>query len=117
MKKVDLKTGMLVKIKNGKYLKVTRDNVINKTTATVLEGSNNGVMSWDSINEDLSTNSGNIYNIVKVFSPKSMSKIFSFDPKDHNLIWEKVEVVEMTLEEVCKELGKDIKIVQNKKEK
>lgn len=55
------------------------------------------------------------FDIVKVLRPKDYT-VLEHNWEYADLIWEReeVEIEEMTLEEVCKALGKEIKIVKSK---
>lgn len=55
------------------------------------------------------------FDIIKVLRPKN-NEVLEQNWKYADLIWERkeIEVEEMTLEEVCKALGKEIKIVKSK---
>ena len=102
--KADLKDGMVVEYNNGQRRLVFGDKLIgNKGNAFVYE-----------LNEDLIL-SGSTLAINKVYksNPWFLNEIF--DDASLTLIWErkeKPESVEMTLAEVCKALGKEIKIVK-----
>lgn len=117
MKKSDLKTGMLVECRNGEVRLVLG--------ATLLAAKTGGGISLDYINEDLTRKNGNKHDIVKVYSEPVQAGGLCADLTwwvgsnfeklldKSNLLWEcKEQVEEMTLEEVCKLLGKDIKIVK-----
>lgn len=57
-----------------------------------------------------------IFDIVAVRRPTEPwhCQFCAFDKKLGDLVYERKEVEEMTLEEVCKALGKEIKIVKSK---
>lgn len=106
MTKSDLKTGMVVEIRRG------------KTALVLLDTQNGDVVSgpnlWGSL-KDYNKNFENKYgdkeyDIVKVYQPQNNNSYYSFE--DLTLIWERDESTEMTMEEVCKALGKQIKIVK-----
>ena len=54
------------------------------------------------------------YDIMKVIRPMAVSDICydAFEKKLGKLVYERDETVEMTIEEVCKTLGKNVKIVK-----
>ena len=72
---------------------------------------------WDydtAFTNSLKRTSSSTYDIVSVRRPDKVSDI-SFDAFEKNLgtlVYERDEAVEMTLEEVCKALGKNVKIVK-----
>lgn len=65
-------------------------------------------------NSDLTHPNGDKYDIVAVRRPKAKSdcNFKAFDYNYGTLVYERKEVEEMTLAEVCKLLGKEIKIVK-----
>ena len=110
--KKDLKSGMLVQIRDGRYLKVITDNPIHKGTITISMTGNN-VMSEGSVGNNLKNNSGASYDIIRVYIPKTAKDIFNFSTEGHKLIWEEPKKIEeMSLAAVCRELGREIKIVK-----
>ena len=113
MKLSDLKTGMVVKMKDGdKFL------IVNK----YLIGSTNHML-FESYNEDMTNRSGyECFDIVKVWTLDKMCSlnIMLLRPDwlldNGHLIWDREngDCVDMTLEEVCKALGKNVRIVKEK---
>ena len=109
--KKDLKNGDVVKFKNGWIHIVCCD------TGTLITP--DGYNELDEYNEDLTYgrpvySEGRPYDIVAVRRPKKAGDC-TFDAFKFNygdLVYERKEVEEMTLEEVCKALGKEIKIVK-----
>ena len=69
--------------------------------------------------DDLTEKHGTDYDIIAVRRPNkpSQCQFMAFDCKFGDLIYERHEPEEMTLEEVCKLLGKEIKIVKSKEVK
>lgn len=111
--KKDLKNGDVVKYRNGRV-----GIVILETGTVILE--NDDYMGVDDICDDL-TDKGAIYpvnskgwDIVAVRRPMESHecRLCAFDRNFGELVYERKEVEEMTLEEVCKALGKEIKIVK-----
>ena len=103
--KADLKTGDVILRRNGLVEIVNRelDMLICK------RGWNN----LDDVQEDL-TNMDKEYDIIEVRRPlqKSDSSFDAFEYKYGILVYERQEPEEMTLSEVCKLLGREIKIVR-----
>jgi hypothetical protein len=103
--KADFESGMVVECRNGERFLVLRDKL--------LDGAH-----WKNINNYTTemkkyvkgTHSDDIMKVYDTIGVTNLHNIFS----DENLIliWERQEVEEMTLEEVCKLLGKEIKIVK-----
>ena len=74
------------------------------------------ILKLDFFNNDLTDNFVGHHNIIAVRRPNVPSDciVDAFDRERGTLIYERKEVEEMTLEEVCKVLGKEIKIVKEK---
>jgi ribosomal protein L37E len=111
--KSDLRNGDVVKKRNGDVEIVCVDT-------NTLICSKCGYNSLNSYKEDLTYGGygaclNNPYDIIKVLRPQDPSDC-RFDAfecrKCGKLVYERKEVEEMTLEEVCKALGKEIKIVK-----
>lgn len=105
----DLKTGMIVEIRDGsKYLIVNRDGKlfgIGMDCYMTLDGEkpHKSNMTWpDDSNLD----------IMKVFKPelREFSRMLS---DERNCIWNREEVRKMTVSEICKELGYEVEIVRD----
>ena len=63
--------------------------------------------------EDLCDDFDPIFDVMKVYESKATIIKDLFDDSKLSLIWEREQVEEMTLEEVCKALGKKIKIKED----
>lgn len=110
--KSDLKTGMILEFKRGEK-------------ATVLLGTENGDIfageTWGPIN-GLTDDLMDIENeergkVAKVYQPVANcyyinTKYIGGDTRDYKLLWEREETKEMTIEEIQKELGYKIKIIE-----
>ena len=108
--KEDLKPGdILVTKSKGMYMYIGDYMVRSNSWTTMNEYYKNLKLKYRGLHE---TNS---FDIVKVLRPKDYT-ILEHNWKYADLIWEReeVEMEEMTLEEVCKALGKEIKIVKSK---
>lgn len=108
--KGNLKTGDVVLRRNGNIEIVNRE-------LGMLICSNGGWDDLDDIQEDLTARiCGEQWDIVEVRRPrvKSQCCFNAMKYKEHygDLVYERKEVEEMTLAEVCKLLGKEIKIVK-----
>lgn len=111
-KKSDLKNGDIVELRNGQryvYIEKYNDRFIYSTNSdevivNLKDGEYSRLANYD---DDLRYKGrGNCkYDIMKILD---MSEFY----KKQKWTWEREKTEEMTLEEVCKELGKDIKIVK-----
>ena len=104
--KADLKTGDVVKFKCGKV------GIANCELGMFI-----GVDWWlnlDSLREDLTSKKPYNYDVEAVRRPleKGDCQFCAFDGEYGTLVYERKEVEEMTLAQVCKLLGKEIKIIQ-----
>lgn len=114
MKLKDLKTGMVVQMANNQKYLVVNDYFINNT----------GHMPFDKYDEDMKNRSGfGILDIIKVWELKELTNFSSMLESDWtsedrfgHLIWDREngDCVDMTLEEICKALGKNVRIVKEK---
>jgi hypothetical protein len=108
--KKDLKNGDVIKRRNGDIEIVCVD-----TGACIAKNNFNRL---SDVNDDLTVDhiweSDKNWDIVAVRRPKEPSdcEFRAFDLDLGELVYERKEVEEMTLEEVCKALGKEIKIVK-----
>lgn len=108
--KADLKTGDVVLRRNG-------DIEIVNCELGMLICKNGGWNDLSDIKYDLTNVTYGKWNdIVAVRRPirKADCVFLAFKHKSGELVYERKEVEEMTLEEVCKALGKEIKIVKEK---
>ena len=119
-KKSDLKSGDIVELRNGdRYIliKNARHNQYDTPTDIFMSINKFSSMplSWysDSL---LNSNGDKSYDIMKISDSFYIPNIFRTHPSGTLVVpdwaWEREETEEMTLEEVCKELGRDIKIVK-----
>ena len=109
--KKDLKNGDVVKFKNGE----TAIAVVDIGTFVFKDG----YLKFDDVAYDLTYSSciqGDKYTVIAVRRPTRSSEchLDLFKVELGQLVFERKEVEEMTLEEVCKALGKEIKIVKEK---
>ena len=108
--KADLKSGDVVLRRNGVVEIVCRetDSLVSK----------NGFSYLSEVNEDLTYSYGFKpdldWDIIAVRRPRNPQEcqFKAFDKRYGELVYERKETEEMTLEEVCKALGKEIKIVK-----
>ena len=100
--KADLKDGMVVEVDNGKKFLVLGDKFI-------------GYSEWLSLSHYTDELSDGQWTVNKVYKTNPYTIHNIFESKHLTLIWERKEEpkpVEMTLKEICKALGKEIKIVK-----
>ena len=104
--KADLKTGDIIKRRNGdvEIVNLELDMLICKS----------GWNDLDNIREDLTCKISEEFDIVAVRRPitKVNCQFDAFKYGHGTLVYEREEPVEMTLAEVCKLLGKNIKIIK-----
>lgn len=105
----DLKTGMVVEIRDGgKYMIVNLDGElfgIGMNCYITLDGEqpHKSNMTWPD-NSDL--------DIMKVFKP-ALNEFSRMLSDERNRIWDREEVRKMTVSEICKELGYKVEIVRD----
>ena len=108
--KADLKSGDVVLRRNGVVEIVCRetDSLISKDDFNYLFNVN------EDLTSGLSFGSKSDWDIVSVRRPKKPHEcqFCAFDKGYGDLVYEHKEPEEMTLEEVCKALGKEVKIVK-----
>lgn len=105
--KADLKTGDVILRRNGDV------EIVNGELKMFI--CKNGWTDFDGIHDDLtSSQGGNGWDIMSVRRPKTKSdcQFDAFESECGTLVYERDEVEEMTLEQVCKLLGKNIKIIK-----
>lgn len=112
MKKEDIKSGMVVKLRNGTWcLALTHEGILKFVSKEWIE------CNIDDYNDSLECQSNNklfdasVFDIVEVGIAQCPKQLL-LDDKSFNIIWERDEVKEMTIEEIEKELGYKIKIVE-----
>ena len=116
MKKSDLKTGMLVETREGELGLVMLNT--EEGDSIVSDGSSGYWSPLDCYLENLthfgSPEALRKYDIVNVYGYSFSWTAANVSVGNRPLLWERQEVVEMTHEEICKALGKEIKIIKNK---
>ena len=104
--KADLKTGDVILHENGKT------EIVNRELGMLITP-----VGWNDLNyvrDDLTDDISKAYDIVAVRRPhdKADCVFHAFKNSLGTLVYERKEVEEMTLEEVCQALGKEIKIIK-----
>lgn len=110
MTKDKLKTGMILEFMDGRIV-------------MVLLGTQNGdIVSGDTwfplkyyTNSEMFENKANSASVKRVYQPGSNADFLygkSLNIRDAEIIWERNFKKEMTLSEICKELGRKIKIIE-----
>ena len=104
--KADLKTGDVILRRNGSV------EIVNRELGMLIR--KHGWNDLDAIREDLTDTTDSRYDIVAVKRPteKGECQFCVFEQEWGTLVYERPEVEEMTLAEVCKALGREIKIVK-----
>lgn len=104
--KDDLKSGDIVTTRDGATYMLVNSLFIN----------NKGFMRLPDYKDDLvfkdSSGYMRVFDIIKVQRPQADIYFCKNYWESAEVIWEREETVEMTLEEVCKALGKNVKIVK-----
>lgn len=104
MCKKDLKNRMVVEYRNGQRRMVMDDDLMGKELYLELHN----------LDDDLLMKNGDSsLDIVKVYKSRSHWFDDMFNDYYLELIWERKEVKELTIEEIEKELGYKIKVVGN----
>ena len=116
--KSDLQTGMNVEMRDGdRYLVLLnackgicgRNNYTN----LLISAKDKSQKNLDSYKEDLTAAVTSDYDIVKIYKPKYFFQMQTLNEiEECDIIWQRDEPIEMTLDEVCEALGKNIKIVK-----
>ena len=102
--KADLKEFDIVEFRNGDKAWVTEDIALGMLTVGGLH-----IESWL---DDLMDRSAHEYDIMKVYRPTDSIPTDKSKWKDLPLIYERTEVKEMTVEEISKALGYEVKVVK-----
>lgn len=105
--KENLKTGDIIKLSDG------RIGVVNRHLEMII-CKDGGWIDLDRVRSDLTHQWSNEFDIVLIRRPKVKAEC-NFDAIKQEwgaLVYERQEVEEMTLEQVCKLLGKEIKIIK-----
>jgi hypothetical protein len=128
MKKSDINSSMLFKMGNGDRCVLLQKTNINEDTkkiehedifydqSDIENGKKYGISNLENYNEDLELVGfyDNSYNIVAIKQYYSIPQaLLALSMKDYNHFWdwERKETKEMTIEEIEKELGYSIKII------
>lgn len=103
--KADLKEFDVLECRSGKKMLATRDVPLDE-----LEADGFSLRTW---NDDLKDNTGaDIYDIMKVYRPIDSLPLDKSKWKDLPVVYERTEVKEMTVEEISKALGYEVKVVK-----
>ena len=109
----DLKTGMIVKIRNGEYHIIMRDFIDDGDILAGLSCNNKISDTWTSLsryNQDMTYPKLSSLDIVNVYA----SSVYSADTPT-KLLWERKEYKEVTMQEIEEKFGCKIKIVEEDK--
>lgn len=109
----DLKTGMIVKIRNGEYNIVMRDFIDEGDILAGLSRNNKISNTWTSLsnyNQDMTHSGVPHLDIMSVYA----SSVYSADTPT-KLLWERKEYKEVTIKEIEEKFGCKVKIVEEDK--
>lgn len=112
MRKEDLKSGMVVKLRNGTWcLALTHEGILKFVSKKWLESDINDYN--DSLECDPENKAVDFsdFDIVEVGIARGAKQLL-LDDKDFDIIWVRKEAKEMTLSEIEEKLGFKIKIVK-----
>ena len=105
MKKSDLRTGMWVKWRNGKYGMFVEEDILLKG------GGNDHIQNY---RDDLKNKNIAEHDIVEVWVSKTGRNYISFNATVHSLVWEREEIQYLTQSEaeriLSETLGKKVEI-------
>lgn len=110
----DLKTGMIVKTREGKYHIIMRDFIDQGDILAGLSYDNRISNSWTSLsnyNQDMTCSGIPSLDIVDVYA----SSVYSADTPT-KLLWERKEYKEVTMKEIEEKFGCKVKIVGNEEQ-
>lgn len=104
----NLKSGDIVKDRSGDI------GIVNAELGAILQPNSDDTAYFTSYHDDLTNRFNSDYDIVAVRRPVTRDdfSLNAFKYELGKLVYERKEVEEMTLEQVCKALGKNIKIVK-----
>ena len=106
MKKKDIKSGMVVKLRMGIWCLV-----INHEDKVIFVSKHGSQLFLERYNFNLIHFTNEMWDIVSVAKTEPHNLI-ALNESEFNIIWEREERIEMTIEEIEKELGFNIKIVK-----
>lgn len=109
-KKNDIKSGYVVELRDGSRLMAIRYNqeLFNK----IIIDEDGEWSHFDQFNNELTSKISSKYDIMKVYGLSQYPyQALNISPRYRPLLWERKEPIEMTMDEVCKALGKQVKIV------
>lgn len=111
----DLKTGHVVKFRNGKYGLVLRDTGC-KDGKDIIVYEDNNAKELERYNDDMTSRYSwlNEFSIMEVYAPYCYPDIHSLgsDCTYDNLVWKREEKRKMTVAEICEALGYDVEVVK-----
>lgn len=102
--KADLREFDIVELRNGDKTWVLKDIVLGRLGI--------GGFSVDTWKDDLIDRSAHGYDIMKVYRPIDSLPLDKSKWKDLPVVYERTEVKEMTVEEISKALGYEVKVVE-----
>ena len=111
-----LKSGDIVVLRNDDKRKVFLDYETKHygkgIISSIVEKYFNGLIEYDN---QLICSLSPLLDIVQIYRPRYDSDVTSLNLDDYKLIWERKEIKEMTMEEICNALGYEVKIKKEDK--
>lgn len=111
-----LKSGDIVVLRNGDKCKVFLDYKTKHygkgIISNIVEKYFNGLIEYDN---QLICSLSPLLDIVQIYRPRYDSDVMSINLDNYKLVWERKEIKEMTMKEICEALGYDVKIKKEDK--
>ena len=112
MKKSELKVGYVVKFRNDEI-----GMIMQTIEGLMIVQENENYNRLNHINEDLTNNCNEIYDIMEVYGFNFYNfKALRVSTEDRKLLWKREDKKEMTISEIEKQLGYPIKVVKEREE-
>lgn len=111
MKKSDLRSGMVVKVRNGsEYLVIIPVSTDYDTIFLMNKNGRTWLDCW--FGEDLLDQDGDKeFDIMSVYNIRRSGFSATFDNLGNRLLWKREEPLKVTMEEVCEKFGCKVEIV------
>jgi hypothetical protein len=117
MTKSDLRTGMVVESRDGFIGVVLKNTVAEDGIRWIVTNSGNLLNCWEELDEGFNDNLTAVdddvdSDIIKIYLPQDCSDYTTICAyQEHNLVWERDEVKEVTIKDIEDKFGCKVKIV------